>query len=268
MTVVGLLGYATGSPHGEGVVGVAVQVQPALQETQFRNLGDVPALRDDGQGGARFRHPPGDLRPVGQRHADGIRTGLQGLWVDCLGRLDGNAVHVDRLRVVWSWLSRWGWAPEFGVLVGGIMVGVCLGFVEAEVGAGFGAVGTSVGALFVGAGTVAVGVGVDVSAGVGSDVASGAGMLAGNGVVVAPGPGVSEGSAASVTGLGNDVGPSVVAGTVAAAPPCVGVCSPQASRAARITRNIHSGNFSIVRPFPSLFQNSEFLMVECTRRVP
>ena len=55
--------------------------------------------------------------------------------------------------------------------------------------------------------------------------------------------GVSVGSAAGVTGLGNDVEPSAVAGTVA--PPGVGVVSPQASRAARITRAIHRGKFSI-----------------------
>ena len=92
----------------------------------------------------------------------------------------------------------------------------------------------------------------------GASVPSGAGVLADKGVVAALGTvvsvgvayGVSVGSAAGVTGLGNDVGPSAVAGTVATAPPCVGVCSPQASRAARITRAVHKGNFSIVRPLP------------------
>ena len=77
--------------------------------------------------------------------------------------------------------------------------------------------------------------------------------MAGNGVVAALGPGVavgtacgvSVGSAAGVTGLGNDVEPSAAAGTVAAALPGVGVCSPQASSAARITRAIHRGKFSI-----------------------
>ena len=100
--------------------------------------------------------------------------------------------------------------------------------------------------------------GFSLGAGVGSDVASGAGLLAGNGVVAALGTvvsigvacGVAVGSAAGVTGLGNDVEPSAVAGTVASAPPCVGVVSPQASRAARITRAIHRGELSIVRPFP------------------
>ena len=97
-----------------------------------------------------------------------------------------------------------------------------------------------------------------LGAGVGSDVASGAGVLAGNGVVAAPGPevsvetvcGVSVGSAEGVAGLCNDAGPSAVAGTVATAPPGVGVVSPQASRAARITKATQRGNFSIVRPFP------------------
>ena len=134
-------------------------------------------------------------------------------------------------------------------------VGVPLGFVGADVGAGFGA-------LLVGTGIAAVGVWVDVGAGVGgsgasvgtgvsvdgvcvgSDVASGLWESVGNGVVAALGTvvsvgvacGVSVGSAAGVTGLGNDVEPSAVAGTVAAAPPGIGVVSPQASRAARITR--------------------------------
>ena len=177
------------------------------------------------------------------------------------------------------------------MLVGGIMVGVSLGFVEAQVGAGFGAVGTSVGALFVGAGAVARGVWVDVGAGVGGSgacvgtgvggsgvgdgvvVASGAGVLAGNGVVAAPGPGVSVGtvcgvsvdSVAGATGLGNDVGPSEVAGTVATAPPGIGFWSPQASRAARITRRVHGSSFSIkVLSFRLVGRDREFRMPECT----
>ena len=90
----------------------------------------------------------------------------------------------------------------------------------------------------------------------------------GPGVVVGVDCGVSEGSAAGVTGLGNDVAPSTEAGTVATDPTGVGVCSPQANRAARITKATHRGKLSIVRPFPSLLQDSEFLMVECTCRVP
>ena len=127
---------------------------------------------------------------------------------------------------------------------------------------------TSVGALFVvagvgvGTGTVAVGVGVDVGAGVGSDVTSGAGVLAGNGVVAAPGPGVavetacgvSDGSGAGITGLGADVAASAGAGTVATAAPGAGVCSPQASRAAKINRTIHRGQLQHPRsPFVALF---------------
>ena len=88
--------------------------------------------------------------------------------------------------------------------------------------------------------------------GVGVIWASGAGELAGNGVVAAPGRcvavgtarGVSAGSGAGVAGLGADVAPSVVAGTVATAAPGA-VCFPQASRAVRITRAIHRGNFNI-----------------------
>ena len=81
-------------------------------------------------------------------------------------------------------------------------------------------------------------------AGVSSDVASGVCELAGNGVVTALGTVVSVGVAcgvsvctgAGVTGLGADVAAPAGAGTVATTPPGVGVCSPQASRAARITR--------------------------------
>ena len=71
------------------------------------------------------------------------------------------------------------------------------------------------------------------------------------GVAVGTGSGVSGGSAAGVTGLGSDVAAPAEAGTVAIAPPGVGVCSPQASRAARITRAVHSGIFSIHLPLDS-----------------
>ena len=89
--------------------------------------------------------------------------------------------------------------------------------------------------------------------GVGVVWASGAWGLAGNGVVAAPGPGVAVGtacgvfvgSASCVVGLGADVAVSAEAGTVATAPPGAGVCSPQASRAARITKAVHRDNFNI-----------------------
>ena len=71
------------------------------------------------------------------------------------------------------------------------------------------------------------------------------------GVAVGTGSGVCGGSAAGVTGLGSDVAAPAEAGTVAIAPPGVGVCSPQASRAARITRAVHSGIFSIHLPLDS-----------------
>ena len=131
-------------------------------------------------------------------------------------------------------------------------------------GTGFGAVGTSVGALFVatgagvGTGTVVAGVVVDVGAGVGSDVAPGLRESVGNGAVAAPGLGVvvgtacwaSAGSGAGVVALGADVAPSEEDGTVVTATPGVGVCSPQASRAARITKATHWGSLIIVRLFP------------------
>ena len=84
----------------------------------------------------------------------------------------------------------------------------------------------------------------------GAGVAAGLGVgeLAGNGVVAALGSGVAVriscgvtvGSDAGVVGLRSDAAVSVGAGTVASAPPGVGVCSPQASRAARITRIAHT----------------------------
>ena len=92
----------------------------------------------------------------------------------------------------------------------------------------------------VGVSDASVGAGVAVSGvGDGVVVASGVGELAGNGVVAALRPGVAARtacSAADVPGLGADVAASMEAGTVATASTGAGICSPQASRAARITR--------------------------------
>ena len=76
----------------------------------------------------------------------------------------------------------------------------------------------------------------------GASVPCGAWVLAGNAGVAALLPGgavgtvrgVSVGSAPCVVGLGVDVAVPARAGTVATTSPGVGVCSPQASRAARI----------------------------------
>ena len=92
----------------------------------------------------------------------------------------------------------------------------------------------------------------------GASVPSGSRALAGNagvaalrpGVAVETGSGVSTGSGAGVTGLGADVAARAGAGTVATASPAVGVCSPQASRAAKINRTIHRGQLQHPRsPF-------------------
>ena len=123
-------------------------------------------------------------------------------------------------------------------------------------GAGFGAVGTSVGALFVGVGTVAVGLGVDVGvgvsganvgtgvaaagAGVGGIWASEVGELTGDAVVAAPGPrvavgivcAVSAGSGAAGVGLGAIVGVAAVVGAWA------GVGSEHAASVVRATRRV------------------------------
>ena len=88
-------------------------------------------------------------------------------------------------------------------------------------------------------------------------MASGLWESVGNGVVAALGPGVAAGTACGVSvgsapcvgGLEDGAAASVVAGTVAAAPPGVGVCAPQASRAARITRVVHRDILKIQKPF-------------------
>ena len=162
------------------------------------------------------------------------------------------------------------------VIIGAVVVGTAVG-VGTSVDVGVAGMDTVVGAVFVGVGS-GQGLSVCVSgafvsasvipagAGVWVAVASGVRELAGNAVVaalgrwVAVGTGswVSDGSGAGVTGLGADVAAPAGADTVATASPGVGVWSPQASRAARITRAIHRGMFSIMGPFPSLFRNSEF----------
>ena len=132
--------------------------------------------------------------------------------------------------------SRSGWNPGVvgvGAGVDGVVVGV-----EAGVGAGVGVSGTIVG-TGVGAGGAVVG----------SDVVSGTRVLAGNAVAAALGlcvavemdPGVSVASGTEVVWMGTGVTASPGGGTVATAPPGVGVCSPQARRAARIKTARSSG---------------------------
>ena len=67
----------------------------------------------------------------------------------------------------------------------------------------------------------------------------------GLGVAVEDARGASDSPAPCVVGLGADVAAPVGPGTVATAAPGAGVCSPQASRAAKINRTIHRGNFII-----------------------
>ena len=144
-------------------------------------------------------------------------------------------------------------------------------------GVGFGAVGTSVGALFVGAGTVAVEVGVDVGAGVGvsgasvgtgegaagvcvgSDVASGPWESAGNGVVAAPGPGAGAAVGSKVT---------VDSGVSVRATSWVGVGSPQAKRAARVTRAARRNRIFTGGPFSLQVANSGPILYSGSARRP
>ena len=108
----------------------------------------------------------------------------------------------------------------------------------------------------------------------GASVPSGSRVLAGNGVVAAPGPGVSVG-----TGSGVSVGSAPVSLDWKMAPrpqegrwrrPLLGPGSaPRRPAGPRESPALSTGVTSTsVRSFPSLFQNSEFIMVECTRRVP
>ena len=135
----------------------------------------------------------------------------------------------------WSGWNRGVVGVDAGV--DGVVVGV-----DAGVGAGVGVSGTIVG-TGVGAGGAVVG----------SDVVSGTRVLAGNAVAAALGlcvavemdPGVSVVSGTEVTWMGTGVTASPGVGTVATAPPGAGVCSSQASRAARITKAVHRGNFNI-----------------------
>ena len=90
----------------------------------------------------------------------------------------------------------------------------------------------------------------------GASVPSGSRVLAGNGVVAAPGPGVSVG-----TGSGVSVGSAPVS--------LDWKMPPRRPAGPRESPALSTGVTSTsVRSFPSLFQNSEFIMVECTRRVP
>ena len=107
-------------------------------------------------------------------------------------------------------------------------------------------------------------------------VASGVGELAGValGAAVALSVGAwvetraSVDAGSGVTGLGADVAAPLLAGagsfTVTSAPPGVGVWLPQASRASRITRPVHRGNFNIQRTFPSV----SFARRDCAIRTP
>ena len=138
-------------------------------------------------------------------------------------------------------------AAPVGVAPGVAGVTAGMGTVFVGVNAGMGP-GVGVSGAFVGPAVGAAG------AGVGSDVASGAGELAGNAVVAAPGPRGAVSSGAYVTGLSADVAASAGAGTVATAAPGAGVCSPHASRAARITRLSHREQLQDPRsPFVALF---------------
>ena len=96
-----------------------------------------------------------------------------------------------------------------------------------------------------------------LGAGVGSDVAFAPCELGGNGVVAALGTvvsvgvacGVSACSGAGVTGLGADVAPSTEAGTVGHRLSWRRAWTPQASRAATITRVVHRDILKIQKPF-------------------
>ena len=159
--------------------------------------------------------------------------------------------------------SRSGWNPGVvGVEAGvdGVVVGV-----DAGVGAGVGVSGTIV--------ETGVGAGGAV---VGSDVVSGTRVLAGNAVTAALGlcvavemdPGVSVASGTEVIRMGTGVTAS--RGSGPSPPPLLGPGSvPRRPAGPRESPRLSTGaTSSSVRSLPSLFQNSEFLMVECTRRVP